>query len=134
MKKPKSLANSFSSFLKYCQAYINREIGLPKLELNETEVFERLEDTKKKIHDALCDDFNTCLVVEELDELKSFINKKFQDAIDSKTNHPKNDSFSLNRHYGCIMGVSNYIESVLKLLGIQFNSENNQMVCLFFII
>jgi cysteinyl-tRNA synthetase len=129
MIKSKSLTNSFSSFIKYCQAYINQEIDLPKLELNEAQVFDRLEKTKNKIHEALCDDFNTCLVVEELDELKSFLNRHFQNSLDSSTTNQTIDSSSINRHYGCVMGVSNYIESVLNMFGIHFKSENNQMVC-----
>ncbi len=128
MVKPVKILDSFQSFIKLCDAYSNEKIEMNIINLDETEIFNRLKQTREIVHNALCDDFNTCLAIDELSEMVSFVNKKFQFSLDpklvktlpepSKTNQP-----CLNRHYGCVMSVSNYVESTLNLFGINFRSD-----------
>jgi len=130
MKKAVQLANSFSSFINLCQMYCNKKIEIPKLNINEIEVFSKLNDSSNKIHQALCDDFNTCLVVEELFELTNYMNKKFQTILDPNliSEQQVKQPNDLNFHYGCIMSVRNYIERKLNLFGIKITERNNQSV------
>jgi len=129
MKKAVQLSNSFSSFLNLCKMYCNKKINMPKLNINEMEVFLKLNNANNKIHQALCDDFNTCLVVDELFELTNFLNKQFQTILDPSLSNNKqlqeNES-DLNFHYGCIMSVCNFIESKLNLFGIKTQKNESE--------
>ena len=106
---------TFTSFLNYCKTYCNSEANLPPLCLNENEVFARLAQARENVHEALCDDFNTPKVIVEINELVSHMNRLFQSqatvqATDSNTQVQ-------NRHLGCIMSVSNFVQDILDTLG-----------------
>ena len=122
MTKPVQIANSFMTFIDLCKTYCNKKIEMNQLDLNEEEIFAKLEETKNKIHSALCDDFNTCLVIDELQELVNFMNKKFQKIINPSTNEETFGDKGFNRNYGCVMSISNYVQSILYLFGINFES------------
>ena len=82
MIKPVKVLDSFQSFIKLCDAYSNEKIEMNKINLDEAEIFNRLKQTREIVHDALCDDFNTCLAIDELSEMIAFVNKNFQSSLD----------------------------------------------------
>ncbi len=134
MRKAVNISDSFASFLSMCRNYCDKRLEMPKLNLDETEIFSKLAQAKEKIHDALCDDFNTCLVVNELYELTNSINRKFQLILDPNlvkqhsNSRAQVDTDDLNRHYGCLMSVCNFLESTLDLFGIQLTTNSNKSV------
>ncbi len=91
-----------------------------KVDIDEKLVFDRLTQAQEHVHEALCDDFNTSRVIEEIFELISLVNKSFQ-TVEETTS--KNENQPMNRHYGCIMSVSNYVESTFSLMGIEVGSN-----------
>ena len=127
MIKPIKVLDSFQSFIKLCDAYSNEKIEMNKINLDEAEIFNRLKQTREIVHNALCDDFNTCLAIDELSEMVAFVNRSFQSSLDPNLikNLPElqTRSTGLNRHYGCVMSVSNYVESTLSLFGINLRSD-----------
>lgn len=127
MQKPINLLKSFQSFTKLCRTYCNEEIPMLKLNLNEKDVYEKLSKAQENVHISLCDDFNTGQAIEELTHLIYIINKQFQLLNDPKlSDYQNNDPNDMNRHYGCVMSVCNYVESILELFGIKLNSELTQ--------
>ena len=123
MHKPATLLKSFESFLKLCHAYSNETIRMERFKIDENEVAQRLNRARDVVHTALCDDFNTCQAVDELFELVTFMNKQFQQTLDKSLSHntSSDTSTDLNRHYGSVMSVANYVESMLSLFGLNFN-------------
>lgn len=130
MKKAVNLSNSFASFLKLCRVYCDKKMEMPKLNLDENEIFAKLSIIKANIHEALCDDFNTCLVIDELFELTNLMNKEFQSVLDPNLSTRTVQSDDLNRHYGCVMSVCNFIEYTLDLFGIQSDLNSQKSVIL----
>ncbi len=99
-----------------------------KVNIDEKFLFERLIKVQESVHEAFCDDFNTPLVIEEIFQLMSLVNKSFQVVDEIRV---KDETKEMNRHYGCIMSVSNYVESIFKLMGINFGSNRINLVILF---
>lgn len=124
MQKPVNLLNSFQSFLKLCTTYCNEEIPMVRLNIDETLVYEKLAQSQKNINIALCDDFNTCQVIEELSELMNLVNKSIQE---SNKNIQENGN-DMNRHYGCVMSVANCVKSTLEMFGLELNKQSNELV------
>ena len=119
MIKPVNLFNSFLSFLNLCENFANGRLRNLRFKSDESQVYHRLENTKQKIHDALSDDFDTCLVINELSNLVNFMNKNFESCVIGE------DVNDLNRYYGCVMSVHNYTKWVLELLGLVINEDRN---------
>jgi cysteinyl-tRNA synthetase len=71
-----------------------------------------LQQTKQNIHEALCDNFNTALV---LKNLKEVISKTYEYETKSKTDN------SLKLHV--IYNVSQYVAYVTKCLGLIYRTE-----------
>lgn len=117
MVKSINLNTSFSSFLNFCENFVNEKLKSVKFLADENEIFQKLNETKANIHEALCDDFNTCLVIDELSDLVNFMNKKFQ------SNPANEETNTLNRHYGCIMSVHNFTKNILEIFGLEFDAE-----------
>ena len=115
MLKAKALDYSFSSFLNFCKTYSNNLVEISPLDLDEDQVFSRLDQARQIVHEALCDDFNTPKVIEELNELVSYMNRLFQ-TKSSKYTEESNSVF--NRHYGCVMSVSNFVSDILDTFGL----------------
>jgi cysteinyl-tRNA synthetase len=132
MRKAVNLENSFDSFIRYCQAYINEHAEMPILEnIDENEIFSKLNQTKLNVEQALCDDFNTCSVIIELQELIKYINKIFKASLE-RDDKPNLEKLDLNRHYGCIAAVASYVEEIFNILGIDFRSEDRMSsVCIY---
>ena len=135
MRKAVNISNSFSSFVNMCRNYCDKQLEMPKLKLDETDIFSKLAQSKENIHEALCDDFDTCLVLNELFELTNSINRKFQLTLDPNLVKQQSNSRAeiitdddLNRHYGCLMSVCNFVESTLELFGIQLETDSNKSV------
>lgn len=132
MRKAVNLSTSFASFSNLCRVYCNnKKVDMPKLNINEEEVFKTISETRVRIHEALCDDFNTCLVIDELFSLTNLINKEFQSIYDSNLANSKksqSNESDLNRHYGCVMSVCQFIESYLELFGLQLENKSNKSV------
>lgn len=124
MQKPINLLNSFQSFLKLCKTYCNKEIPMMKLNIDETMVYEKLDQSQRNIHLALCDDFNTCQAIEELSQLMNLINKSFQKTT-SQNGSTEDD---LNRHYGCVMSVANCVKTTLEMFGLVLDQQSNKGV------
>ena len=116
MEKAVSLLSSFEAFFKLCKAYTNREIDMATISLNEAVLFNKLAESRESIHKALCDDFNTGLTIEILFDLVSQMNKMFQSSDNSQT--VSSDQKDLNRNYGCVMAVSNFVKASLELYGL----------------
>ena len=127
MHKPVRLSNTFLAFLEFSKSYSNEKVQMRRIVLDEVEVFKRLEETREKVHRALCDDFNTCLAIEELQDLVNFMNKKFQQVTQFEKEDDFNNEKELNRSYGCVMAVCNYVESILKMFGVNFGKELSQV-------
>lgn len=119
MVKPVNLVNSFSSFLNLCENYANKKIVDLQFKADESQVLQRLEESKQKIHNFLSNDFDTCSLIDELSNIVNYMNKNFHSY---KTIDELND---LNRHYGCVMSVHNFIKSILEMLGLVFNEDTN---------
>ena len=135
MNKPISMLNSFTSFIRLCRMYCNEEIPMSRLCIDEAQVFNELNKAKEKLHSALCDDFNTCEAVQILFELSSFINKKFQLTFDPnllQVNEPITE-LDFNRHYGCVMSVCQFVESTLRLFGLNLENKIDQENVIIFI-
>ncbi|CAF0712396.1 unnamed protein product [Brachionus calyciflorus] len=120
MVKAANLTNKFSTFLSTCENFANETLKSVKFTAEESEVFQRLDLAKEKISKALADDFNTCLVIDELSEIVNFMNKNFVSKTDIV------EVQDLNRHFGCVMGIHNYIKSILELFGMSFNQNSSE--------
>lgn len=88
---------------------------MPQVQLDEVTIYKRLELAQSRVHSALCDDFNTAQVIDELSQLTNLVNKCFQTVLDTKTEQ-------INRQYGCITSVANYIESTLSFMGLKLEA------------
>ena len=131
MNKPISMLNSFTSFIRLCRMYCNEEIPMTRLHIDEAQVFDELNKAKEKLHLALCDDFNTCEAVQILFELSGFMNKKFQVTFDP--NYGEANELDFNRHYGCVMSVCQFVESTLRLFGLNLENKIDQENVIIFI-
>ena len=127
MAKPVMLSKTIKSFIQLCQAYTNREIDMKKVDLVEEEVLSKLKETETQVHKALCDDFNTCIALENLGNLINYINKLFQASFKKPTISTSSDS-NLNRNYACIMSVCNYLESMLEIFGLSYGRNETATV------
>ena len=124
MQKSVALDYTFTSFVNLCKTYCSPEAPVPPLQLDEAEVFARLDQARQSVHEALCDDFNTPKVIEELSELVSFMNRLFQSKTQSTDN---SDSQHVNnRHYGPVMSVSNFIQDTLDTFGLSWQAADHQ--------
>jgi cysteinyl-tRNA synthetase len=125
MTKAVNMLNSFLAYLKLSHSYATNEISRPRIELDETEVQARLEECRAGVHASLSDDFNTSGAVEQLFELVTFMNRIFTKSFDSKESSSTQD---LNRHYGCVMSVANYVKSMLDLFGLSVQENESALV------
>jgi cysteinyl-tRNA synthetase len=126
MEKPINLLNYFVNYLNFSSNYCNEKVKMKRLNnLNEATIFTELNKTKQIVHDALCNDFNTCLVIEKLFDLVNLMNKNFQPLYDD-TSDDNNDSNDIHRHYGCIMSVSSYVKSILDMFGLELDDEGTK--------
>lgn len=129
METSVSLLRSIQTFLQRCHSYCNDHMPEGRIYMNEIEVYERLADAQRHIHASLSDDLNTREVIDELIRLVNHMNKHFQAAAGQKNN--KNNDVSsqiknendLNRHYGCVMSVANYVGSTLALFGLELDQQ-----------
>lgn len=120
MAKPVNISNSFKSFVKLCRAYANREIEMRRVEVDEAELVRKLEETESEVTRALADDFNTSIAVDRIADLVGYVNKLFQASFVASK---ESTSTQLNRNYGTIMSVSNYVESILGIFGLNYERE-----------
>lgn len=125
MRKPVNVLNTIKSYFELVQAYCNGELAAKHLSINENELFVLLENTKQNIHNALCDDFNTSVAVNELLNLITYINKSFKNKTIS------NQQNSLYRYYGPLMATVEYTKFILNSFGINLNDQKlkNQVKC-----
>lgn len=124
MEKAVNMLNSFNSFLGFCRSYSNKQLDIKRLVLNEKELFERLNQTRESVGQALSDDFNTNLALESLYDLVALVNKIFQ-AASSEPNEVEHQDADLNRHYGCIMSIAAYVENTLELFGLSVSQVDD---------
>lgn len=118
MTKPVNISNSFKSFVKLCRAYTNREIEMRLVEVDEAELVRKLDETESEVTRALADDFNTSIAVDRISDLVAYVNKLFQASFVASSS-----STQFNRNYGAIMSVSNYVESILGIFGLNYERE-----------
>lgn len=122
MQKAVVLDYTFSSFLNLCKTYCGHDSALTPLELNEDEAFARLDQARQSVHAALCDDFNTPKVIEELNELVGYMNRLFQS---NKTPASATAESVSNRHHGPVMAFSNFLQDTLDTFGVTWRADAN---------
>jgi cysteinyl-tRNA synthetase len=82
-----------------------------KFDQNENSILKLLQEKKKFIHDALCDNFNTPLVLKHLQEL---ISKTYDYELKTRST-----SFKLHIAFS----IAQFIAHILKSLGLVFRNE-----------
>jgi cysteinyl-tRNA synthetase len=118
MQKAVSVLNIIKSFIEFTNAYCNGQMGDTRFEIDEIELFGLLEQTRLKIDDALNDDFNTSVALNELLSLISSINKIYKTK--------KENSTEINSNYGALMGCLKYIQFILDTFGLKLETSNEQ--------
>ena len=88
------------------------------VEVDEAELVRKLDETESEVTRALADDFNTSIAVDRISDLVAYVNKLFQASFVASSS-----STQLNRNYGSIMSVSNYVESILGIFGLNYERE-----------
>lgn len=88
------------------------------VEVDEAELVRKLDETESEVTRALADDFNTSIAVDRISDLVAYVNKLFQASFVASSS-----STQLNRNYGAIMSVSNYVESILGIFGLNYERE-----------
>ena len=92
---------------------------MPVVHLNEAEVYDKLNSISDSVHNALSDDFNTCLAIEKLSDLVLYMNRLFQNT-QANVAETSIDT-DLNRHYGCVMSVAMFVKGTLEMFGLNMD-------------
>ena len=117
MKESTAILNKINSFIEFTNAYCNGFMRDLNFELNEGELFSLLEKTKTNVDNALNDDFNTKLALNELLSLISYINKIY-------TKRKPSNSEIIHSNYGSLMACLNYIRFILDSVGLKLDPNN----------
>lgn len=111
----KNTMKFYQDFIDSCSAFRK---GLLKSSVNPDILLENFGKSRKEIHDALCDDFNTPKVLKILNELISLSNSMFYNS--------SSQNFKINNEVTSVILIQNLVQDTLNVFGIHFETKSTQ--------